>query len=139
MPYVNELVPDVDIIDHDLKALRRRYACLDFGFQWTVDRARGSYLMEMRSNPQDPTMREFVFHWDGQLGDELLQLKTLSCDDTQRHLVWRRLAQQTQATTPEDNQRHQARMAALKEALTVFRCDGLYSAAPMTYVVDFDF
>jgi len=56
MPYANELVPDVDITDHDLKALRRRYACLDVGFQWTVDRARGSYLMEMRSNPQDPTM-----------------------------------------------------------------------------------
>jgi hypothetical protein len=90
MPYINELVPDADIAKHHQKALCQRYVSLDL--EWTVDRARSSYLMEMRSNPQNPSMSEFVFYWDGQLGEELLQVETqLSDDRRQYHMRWHRL------------------------------------------------
>jgi hypothetical protein len=140
MAYVNELVLDADIAKHDLKALCQRYVRLDLELEWTVDRARNSYLMEMRSNPQDPSMSEFVFYWDGQLGEELLQAETrLSDDRSQYHMRWHRLAASFQARSPEDAQQHQARMAALKEALTAYRSSGLSSPSSVTYVVDFDF
>lgn len=73
MAFVNERVSDIDIARHGLKALCQRYSRLDLELEWTVDPARQAYLMEMRSNPQDPTMREFVFFWDGLLGEELLR------------------------------------------------------------------
>ena len=51
MAYLNELVPEADIVALDLKRLRREYLCMDAGFQWTVDRSTGSWLMPMGSNP----------------------------------------------------------------------------------------
>lgn len=139
MAFVNERVSDIDIARHGLKALCQRYSRLDLELEWTVDPARQAYLMEMRSNPQDPTMREFVFFWDGLLGEELLQVDAQLTADRQYRMRWRRLAAPFQASSPEHARRHQARMAALKEALTAFRSSGLDSPDSVTYVVDFDF
>lgn len=137
--YRNELVSDADIARHNLKPLRQRYACIDFGFQWTVTPDQASYLIEMRSNPQDPSVREFVFFWGGQLGGELLQLKTLSSSGQQRHLRWSRLATPATPASSAAAQQFQDRMAALKDALKVFRSDGIYSADAVMDTVDFDF
>lgn len=139
MAFVNELVSDADIARHGLKALCQRYSRLDLELEWTVDRERHAYLMEMRSHPQDPTMKEFVFFWDGHLGEELLQVDAQLHPGRQYQMRWRRLAAPFQASSPDHAQRHQARMAALKEALTAFRSSGLDSPDSVSYVIDFDF
>lgn len=139
MAFVNERVSDIDIARHGLKALCQRYSRLDLELEWTVDPARGAYLMEMRSNPQYPTRKEFVFFWDGILGEELLQVDAQLTADRQYRMRWRRLAAPFQASSPKHARHHQARMAALKEALTAFRSSGLDSPDSVTYVVDFDF
>ena len=139
MAFVNELVSDADIARHGLKALCQRYARLDLELEWTVDRDRSAYLMEMRSNPQDPSMREFVFFWDGTLGEELMQVDTQLTDDRRYLMRWRRLAAAFQAASPGHAQRHEARMTALKEALTAFRVRGLDSPTSVTYEISFDF
>ncbi len=139
MPYINELVPQADMARHNLSKLLREHAVLDVDAQWTVDRDHDAFLMQMGSNPQDPGMSEFVFFWEGQLYEELLRSERLPSEHGQRHLRWHRLNESSQTASPQEQQQHQARLMALKEALTVFRSDGFFSAKTVTYVVDFDF
>ena len=139
MPYTNELVPQADIAKHQLLALCQRYARVPLELEWTVDRQRNSYLMEMRSNPQDPRMMEFVFFWDGSLSEELLQLDAQRTPDGQYHLHWTRLPVFSQLAPDASAQAHEDRMAALKEALVCFRSSGLSSAPHVNHVIDFGF
>jgi hypothetical protein len=137
MPYINELVPDADMVRHDLSNILRAHAVLDVDAQWTVDRDHDAFLMQLGSNPQDPGMSEFLFFWEGQMHEELLRSERLPAAQGQRHLRWHRLTAAAEPTAAPEQQ--QARLIALKEALTAFRSDGLFSAASVTYVIDFAF
>jgi hypothetical protein len=139
MPYVNELVPESDIVKHGLKALCERYARVDIGIQWTVDRMLDSFLMEMRRNPQDPHMKEFVFFWEGHLEAVVLRLETVSSDQWTRHLRWHQMLPPRQNESPELALSNQSRLSALKDALSVYRTQGLYSGHKKRCVIDFSF
>jgi hypothetical protein len=137
MPFINELVPDADMVRHDLSKILRAHAVLDVDVQWTVDRDHDAFLMQLGSNPQDPGMSEFVFFWQGQMYEELLRSERVPAGQGQRHLRWHRLTAGSEPDSAQEQQ--QARLIALKEALTEFRSDGLFSAASVTYVIDFAF
>lgn len=139
MPYTNELVPQADIAAHDLLALCKRYARVPLELEWVVDRERSTWLMEMRSNPQDPRMMEFVFFWDGRLSEELLRVDGQRTPDGAYHLHWTRLPVVSSLMPPETAQAHADRMAALKEALVCFRSSGLNSAPHVRHITDFGF
>lgn len=137
MPFINELVPGADMVRYKLNKILRAHAVLDVDAQWTVDRDLEAFLMQMGSNPQDPGMSEFVFFWDGQMYEELLRSERLPAAPGQRHLRWHRLTAGAESVSEQEEQ--PARLIALKEALTVFRSDGLFSAASVTHVIDFAF
>ena len=137
MPYTAELIPDADIAKHDLLALCQRYARMPVDLDWVVDRQNNSFLMHVRSNPQDPAMSEFVFYWNGGLSEEMLSVETTRHEDGSRHLRWRRLPVFSRfQERPEDAV---ARTSALKEALACFRSRGVRSLSNVSYVVEFDF
>jgi hypothetical protein len=139
MPYINELVAAADIAQYGLNALSQRYAFVITGLAWTVDHEQSSYLLEIGYNPEDPSMREFLFFWNQDLSSLLLQANTELKDDRRYLMHWHWLGAPAQFKLPEEAQRHEACMAALKDALMAYKSSGLSSPGHVTYVIDFDF
>lgn len=139
MPYTKERVTPADIDQFDLKALSQRYAFALAGLTWTLDRDRASYLLERGYNPEDPSMREFLFYWNHRLTAVLLQSQTAQRGAQSYGIHWRWSGAPTAGTSPEEAQAHQDRMSALKEALTTYKVSGLSSPQHLTYIVEFDF
>ncbi len=137
MPYTNELVTQADIDQFDLQTLWKRYYFVLTGLSWTIDRESNSYLLLGRSNPQDPGMKEFVFHWNGRLSEELLRLESTRDEDGTRHLHWSRLP--VFSSFQELPDERAARLSALKEALISYRSRGVRSEQNVNFVVEFDF
>lgn len=138
MTYRNELVTPADVKHYDLDSLWQRYYFVFTGLSWTIDRESESYLLLVRRNPEDMSTMAFVFLWDGELQEELLQMDGHRAADGRYLIRWRLLTKALNAKAVEPARR-QSRLAALKDALTAYKSRGLNSSSGLSYVVDFDF
>jgi hypothetical protein len=134
--YINELASAADIAQYKLTALCQHYTCSTLQIQWTVDKAQGSFLMEVRNNHEDPAVSLFVFHWHEQRTEELLRLEFVESADDRLHVRWHLLSS---ASKGMDEGASSARLAALKDALMAYKTDGLDSDDEISHVVEFDF
>lgn len=139
MPYRNELVTPADVAHYGLDSLWKRYHFVFTGLSWTIDRERESYLLLVRRDPQDMSTMAFVFLWDGELQEELLQMDGHRAADGRYLVRWRLLTKMLNAMPVEAAMRRQSRLAALKAALTAYKSRGLNSSSELSHAIDVDF
>ncbi|WP_422193895.1 hypothetical protein [Aquabacterium sp.] len=139
MPYSNELVTPADIEHYDLNSLWKRYYFVFTGLSWTIDRESESYLLLVRRNPEDMSTMAFAFLWDGELKEELLHMDGNRAADGRYLIRWRLLTKPLNAAPSGPATHHQARLAALKAALTAYKSRGLNSSSELSYAIEFEF
>jgi hypothetical protein len=67
MAFVNERVPQSDVVKYGLEAINKKAMKGTFEYFWTVDRARDIYLRWMEANRDEPSQQVFWFYWKGSL------------------------------------------------------------------------
>jgi hypothetical protein len=125
MAFVLEKVPEADIEKYGLSELNRQYSMADRGCDWVIDREQDVYVRFLRRDRESPHLSEFNLYWKGAR-------------------VWLRLEKQgegelhgTGTTTwtfwgwtppPELKPEYPAMIEALKEALVLYKDNGVYSS-----------
>ncbi|MCE4552814.1 hypothetical protein LYZ85_24540, partial [Xanthomonas hortorum pv. vitians] len=72
MPFVNEFIPEPDVVKYDLEAIDRDFVVGSTNARdWTIDRDRGLYLRNVANGGgteiEVRNQTKFSFYWHGEL------------------------------------------------------------------------
>lgn len=132
MTFVNEIVSAEDVENYGLRDLNRRFGLSISGaYEWTIDRATGTYLRYHSYNHQEQGEENFLFCRDGCV--DLLVLTPLlgPREEIPRTVAWSFNRRVISGGMPID----QAYLAELRAAFEAFRLSGLHGNPTQCHVV----
>jgi hypothetical protein len=125
MTFVNESATEQDVEKYELRDSNRKFGRdVDGAYEWTINRATGTYLRYHSYNHQVQGEENFLFCRDGCV-DYLVLIPLLGpIDETPRKVTWSFDRRVISAGKPID----QAYLADLRAALATYQLSGLHGS-----------
>jgi len=126
MGFVNEFVPEEDIVKYGLKEIDKRYMKGHYKPDWTINREKDVYLRWMHAGREEySNVHDFTFYWKGTLLDVVLSHRGSSVRGGAGETIWTLES----FRIPQELSQHRLEIIDdLKEALVTYKTFGIRSS-----------